>query len=186
MSSDHKWVINCDNRRNLVEEIYNLVVRAVLFDGLHRTSTGTNMTVVVKSSIYIYMCVYIIVNIYVIVLYVIYTTALCSILVLVSQWQTAMGIETRSHIWRHQHYLFHIWRHWWRHTGDRDCGSHAVTLWYDKVGWLNLSHYSISQEICTRFCCALLCCGYAIVHNEFTWRIYPYSSWLLCWHWGNR
>ena len=26
--------------------------------------------------------------------------------------------------------------------------------------------YSISQEICTRFCCALLCCGYAIVHND--------------------
>ena len=26
--------------------------------------------------------------------------------------------------------------------------------------------YSISQEICTRFCCALLCCGYAIVHHE--------------------
>ena len=42
--------------------------------------------------------------------------------------------------------------------------------------------YSISQEICTRFCCALLCCGYAIVHNEFTWSIYPYSSGLLCWH----
>ena len=46
--------------------------------------------------------------------------------------------------------------------------------------------YSISQEICTRFCCLLLCCGYAIVHNEFTWNIYPYSSGLLCWHWGNR
>ena len=46
--------------------------------------------------------------------------------------------------------------------------------------------YSISQEICTRFCCALLCCGYAITHNEFTWSIYPYSSGLLCWHWGNR
>ena len=46
--------------------------------------------------------------------------------------------------------------------------------------------YSISQELCTRFCCALLCCGYAIVHNEFTWSIYPYSSGLLCWHWGNR
>ena len=46
--------------------------------------------------------------------------------------------------------------------------------------------YSISQGICTRFCCALLCCGYAIVHNEFTWSIYPYSSGLLCWHWGNR
>ena len=46
--------------------------------------------------------------------------------------------------------------------------------------------YSISQEICTRFCCAVLCCGYAIVHKEFTWSIYPYSSGLLCWHWGNR
>ena len=46
--------------------------------------------------------------------------------------------------------------------------------------------YSISQEICTRFCCVLLCCGYAIVHNKFTWSIYPYSSGLLCWHWGNR
>ena len=34
--------------------------------------------------------------------------------------------------------------------------------------------------------CALLCCGYAIAHNEFTWSIYPYSSGLLCWHWGNR
>ena len=32
--------------------------------------------------------------------------------------------------------------------------------------------YSKSQDICTRFCCALLCCGYAIVHNEFTWSIY--------------
>ena len=46
------------------------------------------------------------------------------------------------------------------------------------------SKYSISQNICTRFCCALLCCGYAIVHNEFTSSIYPYSSGLLCWHWG--
>ena len=46
--------------------------------------------------------------------------------------------------------------------------------------------YSISQEICTQFCCALLCCGYGIVHNEFTLSIYPYSSGLLCWHWGNR
>ena len=33
------------------------------------------------------------------------------------------------------------------------------------VGWAQV--YSISQEICTRFCCALLCCGYVIVHNEF-------------------
>ena len=48
------------------------------------------------------------------------------------------------------------------------------------------SSYSISQEICPRFCCALLRCGYAIVHNEFTWSIYSYSSGLLCWHWSNR
>ena len=33
---------------------------------------------------------------------------------------------------------------------------------------LDVITYSISQEICTRFCCALLCCGYAIVHKEFT------------------
>ena len=51
---------------------------------------------------------------------------------------------------------------------------------------LVLHIYSISQEICTRFCCVLFCCGYVIVHNEFTWSIYPYSSGLLCWHWGNR
>ena len=60
------------------------------------------------------------------------------------------------------------------------CGPATITLnQFCKI-------YSISQEICTRFCCALLCCGYAIVHNEFTWSIYPYSSGLLCWHWGNR
>ena len=55
-----------------------------------------------------------------------------------------------------------------------------------KRNFLHYAIYSISQEICTRFCCALLCCGYAIVHNEFTWSIYPYSSGMLCWHWGNR
>ena len=46
--------------------------------------------------------------------------------------------------------------------------------------------YSISQEIRKRVCWALRCCGYAIVHNEFTWSIHPYSSGLLCWHLGNR
>ena len=61
---------------------------------------------------------------------------------------------------------------------------HAI-FWanHDLVYW---PIYSISQEICTRFCCALLCCGYAIVHNEFTWSSYPYSLGLLCWHRGNR
>ena len=66
--------------------------------------------------------------------------------------------------------------------------SHFGTVWaHCSLGypmWWQI--YSISLEICTRFCCALLCFGYAIVHNEFTWSIYPYSSGLLCWHWGNR
>ena len=52
--------------------------------------------------------------------------------------------------------------------------------------WFFIWKLNRTHEICTRFCCALLCCGYAIVHNEFTWSIYPYSSGLLCWHWGNR
>ena len=63
---------------------------------------------------------------------------------------------------------------------QRDCDAECVSMPLPNY------EYSISQEICTRFCCALLCCGYAIVHNEFTWSIYPYSSGLLCWHWGNR
>ena len=58
--------------------------------------------------------------------------------------------------------------------------------WLSMVTLTSNLLYSISQEICTRFCCALLCCGYEIVLNEFTWSIYPYSSGLLCWHWGNR
>ena len=68
-------------------------------------------------------------------------------------------------------YMTFMWRH---HNEIMICYLFHVTT------------YSISQEICTRFCCALLCCGYAIVHNEFTWSIYPYSSGLLCRHWGNR
>ena len=57
-----------------------------------------------------------------------------------------------------------------------------VSVWYTEASGVRVcSEYSISEEICTRFCCALLCCGYAIVHNEFTWSIYPYSSGLLCW-----
>ena len=40
---------------------------------------------------------------------------------------------------------------------------------YDYITCNHLS--SISHEICTRFCCALLYCGHVIVHNEFTWSI---------------
>ena len=69
---------------------------------------------------------------------------------------------------------------YWQYFITHKC--HGIPITLHKA----LITYSISQEICTRFCCALLCCGYAIVHNEFTWSIYPYSSGLLRWHWGNR
>ena len=70
-------------------------------------------------------------------------------------------------------------------AGDAMNGTHTHTHTHIYI-YIYIYIYSISQKICTRFCCALLCCGYAIVHNEFIWSIYPYSSGLLCWHWGNR
>ena len=80
-------------------------------------------------------------------------------------------------------YEYHgISNKWWFHCLLNSLLENHKALYY----WPYMREYSISQEICTRFCCALLCCGYAIVHNEFTWSIYPYSSGLLCWHWGNR
>ena len=81
------------------------------------------------------------------------------------------------------------WRTWSR---SREVARAVATKWHMNpfVSDLARPHtdvvYSVSQEICTRFCCTLLCCGYAIVYNELTWSIYPYSSGLLCWHWGNR
>ena len=58
--------------------------------------------------------------------------------------------------------------HWIRNTAF---ASHQLCLGRRRHHRTMILHttYSISQEICTRFCCALLCCGYAIVHNEFTW-----------------
>ena len=49
---------------------------------------------------------------------------------------------------------------------------HSLNITVEKWGTGSHEIYSISQEICTRFYCALLCCGYAIVHNEFTCSIY--------------
>ena len=58
---------------------------------------------------------------------------------------------------------------------NRDAIAHICHLSW----WIYAAlRYSISQEICTRFCCALLCCGYAIVRNEFTWSIrLPQCQW---------
>ena len=78
---------------------------------------------------------------------------------------------------------------WWSEMPSSLLWRHCNAMgqcWIILIMGQQFRSYSISQEICTRFCCALLCCGYAIVHNEFTWSIYPYSSGLLCWHWGNR
>ena len=47
----------------------------------------------------------------------------------------------------------------WRRPGDKPLSEPTMTYFADA--------YSISQEICTWFCCALLCCGYAIVHEVF-------------------
>ena len=58
----------------------------------------------------------------------------------------------------------------------------TTPILYDKICCL----CSISHKICTRLCCALLFCGYAIIHIEFKWYICPYPSGLLHWHWGNR
>ena len=77
--------------------------------------------------------------------------------------------------------------HWrrWSLPSTSSMNTRAVTLTNIRFQCI-LHTYSISQEICTRFCCALLCCGYVIVRNEFTWSIHPHSPGLLCWHWGNR
>ena len=86
---------------------------------------------------------------------------------------------------------FALWTYHWHASATRNtCIANCLHCKFDLLlfSWtkrIDDCMYSISQEICTRFCCALLCCGYAIVHNEFTWSIYPYSSGLLCWHWGN-
>ena len=37
--------------------------------------------------------------------------------------------------------------------------------------------YSISQEICTRFCCALLCCGYTLTNFPISIRLTSLALW---------
>ena len=98
--------------------------------------------------------------------------------------QVASNAENVSIWWRH-HAHFHARRHTWKAQRFY----HYYQTWRMHIqiySCIRTYVYSISQDICTRFCCALLCCGYVIVRNEFKWSIYPYSSGLLCWHWGNR
>ena len=60
-----------------------------------------------------------------------------------------------------------------------------ITPWHRAAFRITLS-YSISQEICKSF--VVLC--FVVVMQSFIMNshiyIYPYSSGLLCWHWGNR
>ena len=98
--------------------------------------------------------------------------------------QRASNAENVSIWWRHRVYLrcqSKVSRSSWCH--DVKISRKLVDKYFR---FIVAGVYSISQEICTRFCCALFCCGYAIIHNEFTWSIYPYSPGLLCWHCGNR
>ena len=81
---------------------------------------------------------------------------------------------------------FEVHTQWWYWATYTASSYHGASSKTSTAAQLPFDNLQFSQEICTRFCCALLCCGYAIVHNEFTWSIYPYSSRLLCWHWGNR
>ena len=46
----------------------------------------------------------------------------------------------------------------------------TTPILYDKICCL----CSISHKICTRLCCDLLFCGYAIIHIEFKWYIYAH------------
>ena len=60
-----------------------------------------------------------------------------------------------------------LWSHKFAHDSRR---LEAVLVWCLNATSLMSTNrspltYSISQEICTRFCCALLCCGYGIVRN---------------------
>ena len=48
--------------------------------------------------------------------------------------------------------------------------------------WQHFCFSDISQNIRTTSC-ALFSCGY--IGSRFVWSIYPYSSGLLHWHWGN-
>ena len=55
------------------------------------------------------------------------------------------------------------------------------------ASWCKSLICSISHETCTWFGCALFGCGYIYVFNGgYMGWIYPYSSWLLHWYWGNR
>ena len=98
--------------------------------------------------------------------------------------QMASYAENVSIWWRHHGTFMKLF--FWPLNGLSKQISPGTTVCVIISGVVKWKNYSISQEICTWFCCALLCCGYAIIHNEFTWSICPYSSGLLYWHWGNR
>ena len=59
--------------------------------------------------------------------------------------------------------------------------SHAMKQWTRLAAPTALSSlyivgYSISDQICIWFCCALFFCGCIILYSKFMWYIYSYSS----------
>ena len=43
-----------------------------------------------------------------------------------------------SHVWRYQRDVSHVWRHLWRHNGDRDRGLLVAMLPYD---WMRALYF---------------------------------------------
>ena len=70
----------------------------------------------------------------------------CSVLILASDWLTTVKYGAVSHVWRHQRYVFNVWRHRWRHNGDRDraCCNSAWRYWFIVRGTL----YGIQRTSC--------------------------------------
>ena len=58
---------------------------------------------------------------------------------------------------------------WWRHhVNTTFIGGFLWYIWPSSSGsfYWHKGNYSISQEICTRFCCALLCCMQSFIMNS--------------------
>ena len=62
--------------------------------------------------------------------------------------------------------LFNLWHEWITTSHEGELFQHTIdnVVRHTKPQLSCKRQHSISQEICTRFCCALFCCGYAIVH----------------------
>ena len=63
-------------------------------------------------------------------------------LTLTSDQLTAIQVTYEAHVWHHQRDASHIWRQWWRHNGDGDRRTLAVTFRYGRT---ILLYFSIKE-----------------------------------------